>query len=854
MKKNKAKLLLLLCLCAVVVFCIFAFTACGNDKKVPPTDDENKNEQDGNDDNDDNDTHTTHAYGEWEITVQPTCTVAGKKERSCSCGDKQTEIIPASHTLAEHDGQEATCEHIGWEAYQTCSKCDYTTYEEIPVRTEHNYSDGVCVWCGEYEITLDVLNFTLKEDNTYEVVCTDRKNVTYVGIPSEYKGLPVTSIGRMGFYYCQSLENIVIPDSITVIGYGGLYYCSALKSVKIPDSVTEIDYGGFGDCRALESIVIPSGVVSIGGSAFQNCTSLQSVVIQDGVTSIGGSAFKNCSSLESIIIPESVTSIGSGAFWSCTALENISVPESIETIGHSIFEDAENIKYNEYDNGLYVGNETNKYTVFVKAKNSDISSCVVNGSTKMILDNAFIGCDLLKTLKITEGVRYIGGGAILSLPSLEDLYIPDSIDFIGEDNFEGCDNLKYNEYDNAVYLGNETNKYLVLVKAKDYFINSCVINSSTKIMYNNAFNECEGLTEITIPESVTYIGDWAFNDNNALTIYCEAEENIYGSLWNANECPVVWNCKNNDVADDGYIYIMYNNIRYALKDGEAAVAGQSAFISGKITIETEIIYNGIAYKVTAIREYAFKYALYAYEVMIPESIKTVEERAFWYCDSVMIYCEAKEQPEGWHSNWNQAKCPVVWDCKNNDVAEDGNIYIFKNEVRYTLKDGVVTINEQPTNLLGNIVIENSIVYNGISYSVTAIESYAFYRCADIESIEISDSVTTIGEYAFAGCSLLTSVKTGNGVTTIGRSAFMDCLSLITVEIGNSVTEIGAQTFQNCRSLESVVIPVNVTTIREYAFSGCSLITIYCEAESKPDGWIEHYWNNYDYPVVWGYKG
>ena len=83
--------------------------------------------------------------------------------------------------------------------------------------------------------------------------------------------------------------------------------------------------------------------------------------------------------------------------------------------------------------------------------------------------------------------------------------------------FSGCSGLKYNEYDNALYLGNKDNPYVVLVKAENKYITSCEINEKTKFIYASAFAYCRSLTSITIPDSVTSIGNYAFRDCSSLT-------------------------------------------------------------------------------------------------------------------------------------------------------------------------------------------------------------------------------------------------------------------------------------------------------------------------------------------------
>ena len=249
------------------------------------------------------------------------------------------------------------------------------------------------------------LKFRLNADNaSYTVAgigsCTD----TDVVIPSEYNGLPVTSIGDGAFYGCTSLANITIGDSVTSIGISAFTYCSSLASVTIGDSVTTIGDAAFAG-SGLTSIVVPDSVTSIGSSAFNYCTSLASITVDlnnsvyhssgnclietdsktliagcntsvipvDGsVTSIGDGAFYGCTGLANITIGDSVTTIGDQAFSYCRSLASITIPDSVTIIGDQAFEDC-----------------------------SSLTSIVIPDSVTSIGDTAFVGCDSLTTVCYT---------------------------------------------------------------------------------------------------------------------------------------------------------------------------------------------------------------------------------------------------------------------------------------------------------------------------------------------------------------------------------------------------------------------------------------------------------------------
>ena len=146
------------------------------------------------------------------------------------------------------------------------------------------------------------------------------------------------------FANCNSLKSFVIPPSVKKIAgvssqydKGAFEGCTSLSSVTIPNSVTEIGEMTFSGCTSLASVTIPDSITSIAGSTFKGCTGLTSITIPDNVTSIGYSAFEGCTGLTSITIPNSVTDIGMYAFYGCTGLTDVTIGKSVISIEDRAF-------------------------------------------------------------------------------------------------------------------------------------------------------------------------------------------------------------------------------------------------------------------------------------------------------------------------------------------------------------------------------------------------------------------------------------------------------------------------------------------------------------------------------------
>ena len=514
----------------------------------------------GTDEPDEPHVHTEVA----DKAVAPTCTKNGLTEGShCAvCGEvivAQRTVPALGHELSYHAGQAATCTQAGWNAYETCGNCGYTTYAEIPA-LDHNYVGGVCTRCGVADPdaqptpggTESLLEFTFN-GTSYALTGIGAHSDPHVVIPSEFHGYPVTeiggrafagrnwitgvtipdsvtSIGDSAFYGCRSLTSITIPDSVTSIGDSAFYGCRSLTSITIPDSVTSIGWGAFGSCSSLTSIAIPDGVTSIGDSAFEGCSSLTSIAIPDSVTSIGWGAFEFCSGLMSITIPDSVTSIGEQAFYYCSSLTSITIPDSVTSIGDSAFYGCSNLT------SIAIPDSVTSIGDSAFEGCSSLTSITIPDSVTSIGGSAFYGCSSLTSIVIPDGVTSIEYEAFENCSSLTSITIPDGVTSIGGDAFYGCSSLTSivipdsvtsigdGAFDNTAYYNDENNRengvlYIgkYLIDAKTTISGNHEIREGTLIIADGAFSDCSSLTGIVIPDSVTSIGYSAFRDCSSLT-------------------------------------------------------------------------------------------------------------------------------------------------------------------------------------------------------------------------------------------------------------------------------------------------------------------------------------------------
>lgn len=390
-----------------------------------------------------------------------------------------------------------------------------------------------------------------------------------------------------------------------------------------------------------------------------------------------------------------------------------------------------------------------------------------------LIETSFKNCVEIVSVEIPDSVKSIGQRAFSGCSNLESLTIP----FVGaKAGVTSSDTYQYPFgyiFGTAKYEGGEaTWQYYYGSSTSSPTSTTYYIPSSLKSVtvtggniLHGAFDDCSGLTSITIGNGVTSIGDATFYNCSGLT-----------SITIPDSVTRIGNSA----------FLGCSGLTSVTIPDSVTSIGDSAFYgcSGLTSVT-------IPDSATSIGSCAFRDCTGLTSVTIGNSVTSIGNGAFWYCYKLVeVYNKSALSITAGSSDNGE----VAYYAKNVYTNEGGSKLTTDENgyVIYTDGDQKILVAYRGT--------ETELVLP--SY-ITEINNHAFYNCRALTSITIPSSVKVIGGSAFRNCSGLTSITIPNGVRYIGSYAFADCGGLTSIIISNSVRQIGSFVFLNCSNLASI---------------------------------------------------
>ncbi len=425
-----------------------------------------------------------------------------------------------------------------------------------------------------------------------------------------------------------------------------------------------------------KTIDLPDGLTSIGHSAFYSFIKLSEITIPDSVTRIGNDAFSNCKALKAVTIPDGVTEIASGTFSGCTGLTSVTIPDSVTVIRSA----------------------------------------------------AFSGCSALAEVVIPDGVASIGYRAFYNCTGLEKITMPCSTS-LGNYVFDNCTSA------NTLRITNGTREWRVSIFGLEA-VTTVILDEGITGIGERAFAGFSGSAEVTVPNGVTTIGNYAFYETKLTGITIPDSVSSIGE--NAFEDST--------------------GLKEITIPGSITDFGDYAF-RGCTGLETVTIGNGV----TEISMAAFSHCTALREIMIPESVTRIDHFAFEYCTGL----EEFTIPD--------------------TVTSIGQLaFQYCTELKtIVIGDGITGIEEMAFKYCSKLETVN------IGNNIVNINEFAFFGCESLREVTLPDSVITISDGAFSDCTELEEIIVPDSVISIGEDAFKNCSGLKDVWYGGTPTQKNA---------------------------------------------------------------
>ena len=438
---------------------------------------------------------------------------------------------------------------------------------------------------------------------------------------------------------------------------------------------------------------------------------------------------------------------------------------------------------------------------------------------------AFYDCSSLTSITLPEGVTSIGDYAFQYCSSLTSITLPEGVTSIGYYAFQSCRSLYkvINNSNLSLSKGSNNNGYVAyyakvvyqggeLTTVDDYQfytsdgIYSLVnyIGNDTEIVlpdsYNGenykigdcAFRGCSSLTSITLPESVTSIGSYAFDNCTALKkVIIEDGSTTLSLGYNGSSQGLFYDCPLEEV-------YLGRNLSYS----SGSSYGYSPFYN-KDALTNVAIGN----EVTQISEYAFYSCDNIHSLTIPSGVLSIGNSAFSTPEKVIWLTNTP--PTG----YTNAKGSINY-AANDQHSSLGNLKVYPYLSSIFEVDGVKYVPVSPAertcdaidcaynSTAAEINVSETASFKGIAMTVKEVMPYTFYGNKHIKEVNISHK-GNIGDYAFYDCDSVQSVELSNE-GNVESQAFYDCDGIKSLDISN-VGYVGDEAFRGCGALETAIV-------------------------------------------------
>lgn len=483
--------------------------------------------------------------------------------------------------------------------------------------------------------------------------------------------------------------------------------------------------------------------------------------------------------------------------------------------------------------------------------------------------------------KYFTGVESIGDESFFECAGLTSVTIPEGLPSIGERAFSKCSQLVYVNLPRGLKSIDKGAFY------ECSSLQSVILPEGLTVIEESTFDKCTGLERVSVGKNITCIERYAFGWGNKMTSFSISSINppkIYDSTFSnckyvklyvpmgckeLYEADPYWNRFEEIIEDRSLGKYTEKNVNYVPMSDNTLMVSETEEPLEVVDIPSSIFIDGQKCTITKIGESAFEDNTVLKQVSIPETVESIEDRAFAGCTNLSSIYVYAPQPiylingvrartravsslsvfEGVDLNTCVVYVPAG--CANKYRIADG-WKDFLNIVEMGQTSSFITfadpeakrvcIANWDTNGDGELSeAEVTVVtsLNGAFYQndeiktfeelsfftgLKDIEPYEFTACKNLHSIKLPNNVRSIGYAAFANCYSLSDIDMPQTINDIGAFAFQDCNSLIRITLPSAISKISKATFIRCSSLQNIDIPDDVTTIDSLAFMYCDQLS------------------------------